>query len=50
MSFHEAKKDQPRKDMSSGRTSSKYCPNCKMHVRGQNHENGTHHKQRVGVK
>ena len=29
------------------RTSSKYCPVCKLKVRGPNHEQGSHHKNRV---
>jgi len=26
------------------------CPECKMHVRGPNHEEGYHHQNKVGVK
>ena len=33
------KKDVPLKE----RTSGKYCPECRFHVRGKNHSKGTHH-------
>lgn len=44
MSFHEAKKNEPRKNMSKSRTSSKYCKICGLHIRSNNHEDGSHHK------
>jgi len=28
------------------RTSDKYCPDCKMRVRGDNHVEGRHHKEK----
>lgn len=31
----------------TGKTSSKYCPKCKMKIRGNNHEEGSHHKTKV---
>ena len=30
------------------RTSPKWCPGCKMRLRGLNHLNGTHHKTKKG--
>ena len=30
--------------MSKARTSDKYCPVCEMKRRGNNHDNGSHHK------
>ena len=27
------------------RTSTKYCPDCKLRVRGANHAQGSHHNQ-----
>jgi len=28
------------------RTSDKYCPDCKMRIRGENHAEGKHHKEK----
>lgn len=32
------------------RTSKKYCPDCKLKIRGKNHEQGNHHKTRADGK
>jgi hypothetical protein len=29
------------------RTSGRYCPDCKLRVRGENHAEGKHHKERA---
>lgn len=29
------------------RTSKKWCPDCKMHKRGPNHNEGKHHKTKL---
>ena len=29
------------------RTSKRYCPECKMKIRGKNHQNGEHHKAKI---
>jgi len=29
-----------------GRTSTKYCPDCKMKIRGENHVEGSHHQKK----
>lgn len=34
-----------KKPIKKSRTSKKYCPVCKLHKRGKNHETGQHHKK-----
>lgn len=36
--------DKKKMNSKRERTSKKYCPDCKFRIRGENHNEGNHHK------